>query len=330
MASLVLRDLPLTATILQPANRGLFFYRFLIIVLYDVVDNNKSLCYKLNNITFVCVYIVAQTEDVVKYKIFFEENFNMYWFERIKDLRIKNNMTQRDLGRRVEVSTMTVGNWENGNKKPSAEALARLADVFNVSMDYIVGRKEHDLTAEELKLVTDYKNLDNHGKQVVLSLVEIEKQRVEEEKLVAEIAAGNKVIKFIPRYQYASAAGAAAPIGDESFEVETVCNPVYAKADFSVRIQGDSMAPYIRNGDIVYVIQTQDISVGDVGIFAVDGSTYCKQYYKDGNGDVTLVSANEELKDTNVYIPAESNISFCCLGKVILENRIKFPEYFAG
>jgi len=252
----------------------------------------------------------------------------MYWFERIRDLRIKNNMTQKDLAAAAGVTAVTVGNWENGNKKPSAEALARIADAFGVSMDYVVGRKDYGFSSDEQNLILDYRNLDSHGREILFSVLELEKQRIENEKLVADIANGNKVIKFIPRYHYASAAGFAAPIGDESFEVETVHNPVYSRADFSVRIQGDSMAPYINDGDTVYVIKTNDISVGDVGIFSVDGSTYCKQYYCDIYGNVTLVSANEALRETNVYISADSNISFYCLGKVILENRIGFPEYF--
>ena len=52
-----------------------------------------------------------------------------------------------------------------------------------------------------------------------------------------------------------------------------------------MRIQGDSMEPYIHDGGVVYV-NHDPLQNGDVGIFCVDGDMVCKQYYRDplGNG----------------------------------------------
>lgn len=50
-----------------------------------------------------------------------------------------------------------------------------------------------------------------------------------------------------------------------------------------MRIQGDSMEPYIHDGSVVYV-NHDPLRAGDVGIFCVDGDMLCKQYYRDPLG----------------------------------------------
>ena len=46
------------------------------------------------------------------------------------------------LGKEIESTRGTIGNFENGNKKPSLNMLIKLADYFNVSIDYLVGRTD--------------------------------------------------------------------------------------------------------------------------------------------------------------------------------------------
>ena len=103
---------------------------------------------------------------------------------------------------------------------------------------------------------------------------------------------------------------------------------VPANADFAVRIHGSSMEPYIRDGDTIYVERTSELNVGDVGIFSIDGSMYCKLYYIDSSGNMTLVSANPDYAESNVFVSAESNISVECCGRVILSAPIPMPDYF--
>ena len=90
------------------------------------------------------------------------------------------------------------------------------------------------------------------------------------------------------------------------------------------------MFPYIEDGDIVYAKRTNEIEIGDVGVFCVDGAMYCKQYYIDRRGNLTLVSANPELKDSNIELSFESGSSIVCYGKVLLGKKIPFPKYFMG
>ena len=133
--------------------------------------------------------------------------------------------------------------------------------------------------------------------------------------------------RYIPKYITPSAAGYSVPIDGDDFEMILVDNNVPNDADFAVCIQGDSMHPYINDGDTVYVKKNCEISVGDIGIFCVDGSMYCKQYYIDDDGNLMLLSANPRRIDANVSISHDSGSSVQCYGKVILDYKVELPDY---
>lgn len=66
-------------------------------------------------------------------------NLNMGLGARIKELRIMNALTQAELAEKVGVNTSAVSLWENDVNEPKASYLARLALVFSVSADYLLG-----------------------------------------------------------------------------------------------------------------------------------------------------------------------------------------------
>ena len=58
----------------------------------------------------------------------------------IKQLRIERGLNQVQLAKKLSVTKQTVSNWENDNILPSIEMLIKIADFFNVSTDYLLGR----------------------------------------------------------------------------------------------------------------------------------------------------------------------------------------------
>lgn len=60
--------------------------------------------------------------------------------QRIRLLRLARNMSQVNLAKRIGVTKQSVSNWENDNIQPSIEMLMKLAAVFSVSTDYLLGR----------------------------------------------------------------------------------------------------------------------------------------------------------------------------------------------
>ena len=247
--------------------------------------------------------------------------------QRLKSLRAERNLTQQNLGDAVGVSTVTIRAWERNAKKPAMDALLSLGRALNISIDTLLDFHLENtpnyalvLTSAEKKLLSSYQALDNYGKKAVDAICVLEKERVDAAKTIRVIP---KVIdfqqvnseRFIPRYTTPSAAGSSVPLD------------VPEEADYAVYIQGNSMYPYIHDGDMVYVKKDAELSVGDVGIFCVDGAMYCKQYYLDDNDNLVLVSANPELRHTNIFVSADSGRSVKACGKVLLKEKIDLPDY---
>lgn len=70
--------------------------------------------------------------------------------DRLKELRKENNMTQSDLGKILGVGKTTISMYENGNSTPNDEIKLKIAEYFNISLDYLLGKSE----------IKNYTNLD--------------------------------------------------------------------------------------------------------------------------------------------------------------------------
>lgn len=70
--------------------------------------------------------------------------------EKIKELREKNNKTQLDIAKYLDVTYQTVYKYEKGIAIPPADALVKIADYFGVSLDYLLGRTEENDTIQNI------------------------------------------------------------------------------------------------------------------------------------------------------------------------------------
>ncbi len=68
---------------------------------------------------------------------------------KIRDLRKQAHLSQTELGKKVSVSQQTVTAWENNKAEPSSSAVAQLADIFNVTTDYLLGRLNKQETKKD-------------------------------------------------------------------------------------------------------------------------------------------------------------------------------------
>lgn len=59
---------------------------------------------------------------------------------RLKELRTKNKLTQQDIALRLNIARSTYNGYEQNFSEPNIETLSNLADYYNVSLDYLVGR----------------------------------------------------------------------------------------------------------------------------------------------------------------------------------------------
>ena len=92
---------------------------------------------------------------------------------RIKYCRELNKMSQKYVALSVGVSAPMVSQWESGIKKPSNENIVKLASLFGVSTDYLLGHQSSEDTssfsAEERKLILVFRQLNRTGKNMLLA-----------------------------------------------------------------------------------------------------------------------------------------------------------------
>lgn len=130
--------------------------------------------------------------------------------ERIKKLRKNSKETQQVMADKLNVSQRTIANWEAGERLPSYDVLVKIADMYMVSTDYLLGRTddpmyEHKWTKEDGSIVMHFSTTekepltpdrrkelekqvdDTDTKEIVIQRKALPKDRKELEQFVLEI-----------------------------------------------------------------------------------------------------------------------------------------------
>ena len=91
--------------------------------------------------------------------------------EKLKILRTENNISQVELAKKLSLSKNSINAYEKGRAEASIDTLIKIADIFNVSIDYLVGREDdfgivqssapnYALTALESEMLSHFRKLD--------------------------------------------------------------------------------------------------------------------------------------------------------------------------
>ena len=102
--------------------------------------------------------------------------------ERLKELRHEKNVLQKDVANYLNITTSAYGFYEQGKRIPDSETLTKLANYFNVSLDYLVGKtnmKNHSNSEETIALHSDYdyKDLPDEARKEIENYIEYMKQK---------------------------------------------------------------------------------------------------------------------------------------------------------
>ncbi len=108
--------------------------------------------------------------------------------ERLKQLRNLRQLSQDTLAKKLGIAQQTYGHWETGRTEPDHTTLTCIADFFNVSVDYLLGREDTptpasqktNLSQEDLVLVElarDIKKLPEDHRKIVDTIIEINKSK---------------------------------------------------------------------------------------------------------------------------------------------------------
>ena len=92
---------------------------------------------------------------------------------RLKELREARSLSQDDLGNALGLSKSSISNYENGYRQPDMETLISIADYFDVTVDYVVGRSSlpnFEISPKEEIILQVYRSLPEDKRDLILEL----------------------------------------------------------------------------------------------------------------------------------------------------------------
>lgn len=243
---------------------------------------------------------------------------------KLKFYRNVAKLTQKEVAAYLKVAESTYSLYENEKRKIGFEELLKLGELYGVTVDELLGNKKSapPKSSAENPINQIYKDLNDHGRAELERYGNYLRSQDVYKRIEAE-----PHIEYIRHYLVPAAAGYASPIEGEDYETIPLDPKAPRGADFCITIRGDSMMPFISDGDLVYIKRGADMTDFDVGVFYVDGDVLCKQYCVDAYRNLHLLSANPAREDANRTIKSDSMSRVMCFGKVLLPHKLPQPVY---
>jgi len=169
--------------------------------------------------------------------------------ERLRELRKQKNLTQDELAKLISTSRSSLTYWELGKRNPDFVTLKKLANYFNVSTDYLLGR-----TDNPYYLLPDADSID-YDESIPIPIY-------------GEVRAGKPMFAHEELLGYEYLPKDFARGGDYFF----------------LRVKGDSMINEgIKENDLVLVRKQPVLENGQIGVVIVNNEATIKKFYRNGN-----------------------------------------------
>lgn len=199
----------------------------------------------------------------------------------LKQLRKSKSLTQDAVAKHLNIGRTAYTKIENGVQEIDTETLAKLAGLFSVSIDYLLG-----FSGDSVQPAPRGVKIPVLGRVVAGIPIEAVTDILDYEEIPASMAANGEY--------------------------------------FALRVQGDSMAPRVKEGDVVIVRKQEIVENGDVAIVLVNGNEATIKEVQFSQFGITLVAWNPSVYTPHFYPMDEvESLPLRILGKVV-ELRGKF------
>ncbi len=246
----------------------------------------------------------------------------MSWLDKLIDMRRVSGMSLDELSRASGVPKGTLAKITSGaTRDPKLDTILQLVRAMGFGLGDLDDGAAPPFSEEAAALAKDFDRMDFWGKRQV--------RAVADNELARRAAAGREADparpapgKIIPLLGSSFAAGVGEPDFGNALEEYEI--PADVRADFAVRVNGDSMEPYLRDGSVVLGVKGTPRD-GDVAALMVDGAFYVKQVCIDSEGNLYLFSLNRARADLDLTVWATAGSNVSCFGTIVMEERVPLP-----
>lgn len=233
----------------------------------------------------------------------------MDFLEKLDLLMKRDNYNKNTLSKASNIPYTTIDNWyKRGYDNLQLPTLKKLCSFFHTSLDFWLKEDITDpdygkangfeISYQEMEHIKKYRCLDPQGKETVSYILDRETERVnqlsQQDIRIRELEAQTTPTRIITYYQRLASAGTGEYLFPE-IPTDTITvkdTPVSRAADFVIGVNGHSMEPDYSDGEKVFVKKTDELNIGEVGIFVQGNQCYIKEL-----GETHLISRNKECSD---------------------------------
>ncbi|HEM5075765.1 TPA: helix-turn-helix domain-containing protein [Streptococcus suis] len=204
----------------------------------------------------------------------------------LKKRRLEKDLSQVEIAEILGINKSSYSSWESGRAKPNQKNLVALAEILDVDITYF--ESEYNIVNNYLQLSPD--------------------NQVKAEEYVEELLLSQQTSNVTPLFsvQVLSDVQLSAGLGEgffDEFETETVYSDEEQYGyDIAAWIEGDSMEPVYKSGDVALIRSNGFDYDGAVYALSWKDSVYIKKLYRDEDG-FRMVSLNKDYPEK--FIPYE-------------------------
>lgn len=204
--------------------------------------------------------------------------------QRLRNLRESKKLNQKELAEILHINNSTLSQYESDTRVPSDEIKIKIAEYFDVTLDYLIGKP--------IAPQTPTKHVPKKGIKI---------------PVLGEVQAGIPVEAI-----------------EDIIDYEEITEDMARTGEFfGLQVRGQSMEPRFVEGDVVIVRKQADVNSGDIAIVLVNGDVATIKKIKKQKNGITLMPLNPAFEPIFFNNEEISDLPVVILGKVV-ELRGKF------
>lgn len=202
---------------------------------------------------------------------------------RIKELRERKELTQEELGNMLGLGKSAIAKYENGRvENIKRSIIEQISEILECKPSYLMGWEDEEAQEQEDLSALIFKI-----------------------PLLGRVVAGEPML------------------AEQNIEEYIECPiEMKSKADFALRVKGDSMSPILLDGDIVIVHKQESVENGETAIVMINGDEATVKKFMIQENGITLIGHNTAVYSPHFYSAKDvQSLPVKVIGKVVQMRR---------